>query len=42
VGVNQQVTHDFNLEVGTAAQTVDVIAESAGIDLSTTTIGQYQ
>jgi hypothetical protein len=39
VGVNQQTTYDFNLEVGTAAQTVDVTAESAGIDLSTTTVG---
>ncbi len=37
--VNQQITYDFKLEVGTAAQTVDVTAESNGIDLSTTTIG---
>ena len=39
VGVNQQITHDFSLEVGTAAQTVDVTAEGTGIDLGTTTIG---
>jgi len=39
VGVNKQTTYDFNLEVGTAAQSVDVTAEGNGIDLSTTTIG---
>jgi len=39
VGVNKQTTYDFSLEVGTATQSVDVTAESNGIDLSTTTIG---
>ncbi len=39
VGVNTQTTYDFNLEVGTAAQSVDVTAENNGIDLSSTTIG---
>src|SRR6202035_4600122 len=39
VGINQQTTYDFRLEVGTEAQSVDVTAESNGLDLSTTTIG---
>ena len=39
VGMNQRTTYDFNLEVGTEAQSVDVTAEGTGIDLSTTTIG---
>jgi hypothetical protein len=39
VGINQTTTADINLEVGTAAQTVDVTASSAAIDLSTTSIG---
>src|ERR1700728_602692 len=39
VGINQTTTADINLEVGTAAQTVDVTASSAVIDLSTTSIG---
>ena len=39
VGINQRTTYDFNLEVGTATQSVDVTAEGTGIDLSTTTIG---
>ena len=39
VGINQRTTYDFNLEVGTAAQSVDVTAEGTGVDLSTTTIG---
>jgi hypothetical protein len=39
VGVNQTTIADVNLEVGTAAQTVDVIAASNAIDLTTTTIG---
>ena len=39
VGINQTTTADINLEVGTSAQTVDVIASSNAIDLSTTTIG---
>ena len=39
VGINQQTNYDFNLQVGTAAQTVDVTASGTAIDLSTTTIG---
>jgi len=39
VGLNATVTYDFNLEVGTATQTVDVTAESTGIDLSSTNTG---
>jgi hypothetical protein len=39
VGINQQTNYDFNLQVGTAAQSVDVSAQGTAIDLSTTTIG---
>lgn len=39
VGINGTVTADINLEVGTAAQSVDVTADSTAIDLSTTNIG---
>ena len=39
MAVNRQTTYDFNLEVGTATQSVDVIAESNSMDLSSTTIG---
>src|ERR1700677_4525632 len=39
VGINQTTTADISLEVGTAAQTVDVTSSSAAIDLSTTSIG---
>ena len=39
VGINQQTTYDFTLQVGSATQTVDVTAQSAAIDVSTTTIG---
>jgi hypothetical protein len=39
VGINATTSADINLEVGTAAQSVDVTAESTGIDLSTTNIG---
>jgi len=40
VNVNRQNTHDFVLQIGTAAQTVEVTGEGAAtIDLSTTTIG---
>jgi hypothetical protein len=39
VGINQTTTADITLEVGTAAQSVDVTADTTGIDPSTTTIG---
>ena len=40
VGVQQQTGYDFTLEVGTAAQSVEVTAEAGPtIDLSSTTIG---
>jgi hypothetical protein len=39
VGINQATTADINLEVGTAAQSVEVTAASSAIDLGTTTIG---
>ncbi len=39
VGINGTTTADINLEVGTAAQSVDVTADTTGIDLSTTSIG---
>ncbi len=39
VGINQVTTADISLEVGTAAQSVDVTADTTGIDPSTTTIG---
>jgi len=39
VGINQTTTADITLEVGTAAQSVDVTAAGTGIDTSTTTIG---
>jgi len=39
VGINGTVTADINLEVGTAAQSVDVTADATAIDLSTTNIG---
>src|ERR1700733_1563501 len=38
-GINQTTTADINLEVGTAAQSVDVTANSNAIDTSSTTIG---
>jgi len=39
VGMNATTTADINLEVGTAAQSVDVTASSTAIDLSTTNSG---
>jgi hypothetical protein len=39
VTINGTTTADINLEVGTAAQSVDVTADTTGIDLSTTSIG---
>ena len=40
VGMNRQTTYDFSLEVGAAAQSVDVVAEAGdAIDLSSTTVG---
>jgi hypothetical protein len=39
VGINQATTADINLEVGTAAQSVDVTASANAIDLTSTTIG---
>ncbi len=40
VGMNRQTTYDFSLEVGTAAQSVEVTAgASPAIDLSSTTVG---
>jgi hypothetical protein len=39
VGINATTTGDISLEVGTAAQTVDVTADSTAIDMSTTSSG---
>jgi len=39
VGINQNTTVDISLEVGTAAQSVDVTASGTAIDTTTTTIG---
>ncbi len=39
VGINQATTADITLEVGTAAQSVDVTAGGTEIDLTTTQIG---
>jgi hypothetical protein len=39
VGLNQTTNADITLEVGTAAQSVDVTASSTAIDMTTTTIG---
>lgn len=39
VGLNQTTNADIALEVGTAAQSVDVTASSTAIDMTTTTIG---
>src|SRR5580693_9111148 len=39
VGINQTTTADINLEVGTAAQSVDVTAASNSIDTTSTSIG---
>ena len=40
VGVNRQTTQDFTLQVGQAAQQVEVVGGSAGtIDLASTTVG---
>src|SRR3984885_640095 len=36
-GINQTTTADINLEIGTAAQSVEVSAASTAIDLGTTT-----
>src|SRR5580698_10538939 len=39
VGMNQQITHDFALTVGSQAQTVSVTEVANAIDLSSTSIG---
>ncbi len=39
VGMNQQITHDFTLTVGTTATTVNVTEAVNAIDLSSTSIG---
>src|SRR3984957_760107 len=39
VGINGTVTADINLEVGTAAQTVEVSASTTSIELNTTNAG---
>src|SRR5271165_3179825 len=40
VGTNRTATYDFALEVGSAAQSVEVTAEAgAAIDMSSTTVG---
>ena len=39
VGMNQQITHDFSLAVGSTATTVSVVEVANAIDLSSTAIG---
>jgi len=39
IGINQQVTQDLTLAVGTTATTVNITEATSAIDLSTTTIG---